>query len=29
MASQNLGRVFWVHALEREGQTEKDVLAKA
>ncbi|KAH8890230.1 UPF0187-domain-containing protein [Thozetella sp. PMI_491] len=28
-ASQALGRVFWVHALEREGeQGQKDVLAK-
>lgn len=29
MASQNLGRVFWIHALERDGMREKDVLAKA
>ncbi|KAK3686242.1 Bestrophin, RFP-TM, chloride channel-domain-containing protein [Podospora appendiculata] len=29
LASQNLGRVFWVHASEREGeQGKKDVLAK-
>ncbi|KAJ9133826.1 Bestrophin/UPF0187 [Pleurostoma richardsiae] len=28
MACQNLGRVFWVHALEREENKEKDILAK-
>ncbi len=28
-ASQALGRVFWIHALEREGeQGQKDILAK-
>jgi len=28
LASQTLGRVFWVHAKEREGMKETDVLAK-
>ncbi|ERT01049.1 hypothetical protein HMPREF1624_02286 [Sporothrix schenckii ATCC 58251] len=28
VATQALGRVFWVHAVEREGQKEKDMLTK-
>ncbi|CAK7229820.1 hypothetical protein SEUCBS140593_007375 [Sporothrix eucalyptigena] len=28
LATQALGRVFWVHAVEREGQKEKDMLTK-
>ncbi|KAK3325113.1 Bestrophin, RFP-TM, chloride channel-domain-containing protein [Apodospora peruviana] len=28
LSSQNLGRVFWVHAKERDGEVEKDLLAK-
>jgi len=29
LASQNLGRVYWVHAVEREGELgKKDMLAK-
>ncbi|CAK7565742.1 MAG: hypothetical protein SEPTF4163_003667 [Sporothrix epigloea] len=28
LATQALGRVFWVHAVEREGEKEKDMLTK-
>ncbi|CAK7215982.1 hypothetical protein SBRCBS47491_002676 [Sporothrix bragantina] len=28
LATQALGRVFWVHAVEREGQKDKDMLTK-
>ena len=28
LASQSLGRVFWIHAHEREGFKEKDILSK-
>ncbi len=29
LASQSLGRVFWVHGKEREGELrERDILAK-
>jgi len=29
LASQQLGRVFWIHAKEREGElAQKDLLAK-
>jgi ion channel-forming bestrophin family protein len=28
LASQNLGRVFWIHTKERPDSKEKDILAK-